>query len=79
MTDEPLPPYRPPTWDERRRRIREQAITDVLVLGMTPLASAVTWGVLTAEVERWVEEEFADRAARAERGDEPRSSSALPP
>jgi hypothetical protein len=38
---------------------RKRAVDDVLA-GMPPFGAAVVWGVLTADLERWVEEAKTD-------------------
>jgi transposase len=51
---------------EYRRRVRELAVRDVVVNGQAPLAVAVTWGVLVADVMQWVRDAEADGNAEAE-------------
>ncbi|MGH3587474.1 MAG: hypothetical protein ACRDQ0_14235 [Pseudonocardia sp.] len=43
-----------PSWQVQHRRARVQVVKDVVERGMSPLAAAMTWGVLVEDVRRWL-------------------------
>lgn len=49
-----------PTLHEHRRRVRAEAVRDVVERGISAVGVAATWGVPVADVEQWVKDAQTD-------------------